>query len=143
MCLETKFQPFRLRNDKDIHCPKTMSCPENDVHDCTLGSKKCLSIIVIPKKISKIFLLKLPETWNKLKKFWPSPKHLEYFCIFTYTFVARNDARKVSHTHFLMSANFDISTPPQIVQYVPRRVVIHNITMKPTMKKTRLSFPLK
>ena len=22
MCLETKFQPFWLRNDKDIHCPK-------------------------------------------------------------------------------------------------------------------------
>ena len=38
MCLETKFQPFGLRNDKDIDCtaPKTMSCPENDVHDCTL-----------------------------------------------------------------------------------------------------------
>ena len=58
------------------------------------------------------------SSWNclnremKSKKFDPldpSPKHLGYFCIFTYTFVARNDARKVSHTHFLMSANFDIS----------------------------------
>ena len=31
--------------------------------------------------------------------------------MFTYTFVARNEARKVSHTHSIMSANFDISIP--------------------------------
>ena len=75
-----------------------------------IGQQKVPVDLCHPKKIFKNFLLKLPETWNKLKKFWPSPKHLEYFCIFTYTFVARNDARKVSHTHFLMSANFDISS---------------------------------
>ena len=36
--IETKFQPFRLRNDKDIHCPKNnvLPCPENDIPDYTL-----------------------------------------------------------------------------------------------------------
>ena len=56
MCLDTKFQPFRLRNDKDIHCPK---------NDVSVPKTMKLTVIVCVEELFNFIVI-----WSIKPKAW-------------------------------------------------------------------------